>query len=84
MTVDTIVFDIGNVLIEWDPHIPYIEAFGSEEKARWFIRNICNHDWNVQMDAGKSFDQAVKVAVRCAANHGHVDVTQLERSRGES
>jgi 2-haloacid dehalogenase len=57
--IKNIVFDFGGVLIDWNPLYLYNNYFGDEEKARWFIANICTMEWNVQMDAGKSFAEGV-------------------------
>ena len=54
-----LVFDFGGVLIDWNPLHLYNKYFGNEEKARWFIENICTMDWNVQMDAGKPFAEGI-------------------------
>ena len=53
--IKNLVFDFGGVLIDWNPMHLYNNYFGDEEKARWFIDNICTMEWNVQMDAGKPF-----------------------------
>lgn len=58
--IKTIIFDFGGVLVDWNPHHLYDGYFGNREKADWFLANICNMDWNSQMDAGKPF--AVGVA----------------------
>ena len=36
-----VVFDFGGVLVDWNPHHLYDKYFGSEEKATWFLENIC-------------------------------------------
>jgi 2-haloacid dehalogenase len=57
-----VVFDIGNVLVAWDPMALYRKVFdGDEAKAGWFLANICTHDWNVDQDRGRSFAEAVEV-----------------------
>jgi 2-haloacid dehalogenase len=59
--IDTIIFDLGAVLISWDPYPVLLKSFNyNEEKTRWFLENICNHGWNNSLDAGKSFAQARK------------------------
>ena len=57
--IKAIVFDFGGVLVDWNPHHVYDAYFGSKEKADWFLANICNMEWNVQMDAGKPFAQGI-------------------------
>ena len=56
------VFDLGGVLIDWNPRHLYRKVFTDHERMEWFLANICNHDWNIQQDAGRSFDEAVKEA----------------------
>ena len=56
--VDTIVFDLGGVLIDWNPRYLYRKIFKSEEEITWFMENICTSEWNDQQDAGRSFEVA--------------------------
>jgi 2-haloacid dehalogenase len=57
-----VVFDIGNVLIEWDPLVLYRQVFdGDEERAQWFLANICTPAWNTEQDRGRSFAEAVRM-----------------------
>jgi len=52
--IDTIIFDLGGVLIDWNPRYVYNEVFeGDTEKVEWFLNNICTSAWNLQQDAGK-------------------------------
>lgn len=57
--IDTIVFDLGGVLIDWDPRHLYRQLFDDTEKMEWFLENICHSDWNMQQDAGRPFADAV-------------------------
>lgn len=54
-----IIFDFGCVLLDWNPHYVYDKYFGNAEKAQWFLDNICNMAWNVEIDAGKPIVQGV-------------------------
>lgn len=54
-----VVFDIGNVLVQWEPRALYRKIFATEAEVEWFIANVCNHDWNVEQDRGRSFADAV-------------------------
>jgi len=60
---NTIIFDLGGVLIDWNPRYVYRNVFDSEEKAEWFIQNICTLDWNEKQDAGYLIANAVKEKV---------------------
>jgi 2-haloacid dehalogenase len=57
-----VVFDIGNVLIHWDPRALYRKIFPSEDEVTWFLANVCTPDWNLEQDRGRSFEDAVKEA----------------------
>ena len=54
-----IIFDFGAVLVDWNPHYVYDNYFGDRAKADFFLTEICNPEWNSQLDAGKPFDQGV-------------------------
>jgi 2-haloacid dehalogenase len=61
----TVVFDIGNVLVAWDPRNLYRRYFeGREEKMEWFLSNVCTPAWNVEQDRGRSFADAVDLLVK--------------------
>ncbi len=54
-----IVFDLGGVLLDWDPRHLYSRIFSDPEEMEYFLSEICSPAWNHQMDAGKPFQQAV-------------------------
>ncbi|WP_336057759.1 HAD family hydrolase [Nitratireductor sp. CH_MIT9313-5] len=53
-----IVFDIGKVLIHYDPNIPYSRLIPNEEERRWFFENVCTHEWNLEQDRGRDWTEA--------------------------
>jgi 2-haloacid dehalogenase len=53
-----IVFDIGKVLIHYDPELPYRRLIPDAEKRRRFLAEICTGDWNVEQDRGRSWEDA--------------------------
>ncbi len=57
-----IVFDIGNVLLHWDPRALYRKIFASEAEVDWFLTHVCPPSWNVEQDRGRSFEEAVAEA----------------------
>ena len=58
--VDTVVFDLGGVLADWDPRYLYRELFDGDEAAMDdFLATVCTPDWNHGMDAGRSRAEAV-------------------------
>ena len=53
MEIDTVVFDLGGVLIDWNPEYVFLDAFkGDSEKTQWFLNHVCTMDWNENQDAG--------------------------------
>ena len=61
--IDTIVFDLGGVLIDWDPRYVYRTIFDTEAEIDNFLENVCTHDWNAQQDAGRPLDEATKILI---------------------
>lgn len=60
MAINTIIFDLGNVLVYWSPMYVYKDYFDSEEKRNYFFENICTADWNEQQDEGRSIVEATQ------------------------
>jgi len=56
--VRAVVFDIGGVLLEWDPALVYRDLIPDPEQLEWFLAEICNTEWNATLDAGRPFDEA--------------------------
>ena len=59
--IDTIIFDLGGVLIDWNPEYVYLDVFnGDRKKMQWFFDNICTSDWNENQDAGYPMAKATE------------------------
>ncbi|MEP6926450.1 MAG: HAD family phosphatase [Ginsengibacter sp.] len=58
--ITTIIFDLGGVLIDWNPRYVYRQIFDTEEKIDWFFENICTNEWNELQDAGRSLKEATE------------------------
>lgn len=62
--IDTIIFDLGGVLIDWNPEYVYLDEFkGDRKKMQWFFDNICTSDWNENQDAGYPMAKATEERV---------------------
>ncbi len=61
--IDTIVFDLGGVLIDWNPDYVYRTIFPTKQEMDWFYKNICTSDWNEEQDAGRSLSEATELLV---------------------
>ena len=56
-----LVFDFGNVLLDWNPYYLYSKFFdGDVQKTQLFLDEIGFKQWNIQLDAGRPFSQAVR------------------------
>lgn len=53
-----VVFDIGKVLIHYDPNLPFSRIIPDEAERQWFFANVCTHDWNLQQDRGRDWAEA--------------------------
>lgn len=59
----TVVFDVGNVLLRWDPRLVYRELIPEPERLDWFMQNVCTAAWNIEQDRGRSWADAVALLV---------------------
>ena len=60
-TINTIIFDLGGVLIDWNPlYVFHDHYFDSIEKRNYFFENICTSDWNENQDAGYPIAKATE------------------------
>jgi len=64
-----VVFDIGNVLLRWDPRNLYRRIFDDEGQMEWFLTHVCTPDWNVEQDRGRDWDEAVALLVKDHPTH---------------
>lgn len=67
--IDTIVFDLGGVLVDWNPDYVYKDVFSTEEEMRWFYKNICTPEWNEEQDAGRTLEEATEILVKQFPEH---------------
>jgi 2-haloacid dehalogenase len=66
-----IVFDIGKVLIHYDPDIPFSRIIPDPERRAWFFANVCTHEWNLEQDRGRTFAEAEALLI--AEHPGEAD-----------
>ena len=59
----SIIFDLGAVLIDWNPRYLYRKIFNEEAEMEHFLENICTSDWNEEQDAGRSLQEATNLLV---------------------
>ncbi|HKZ64738.1 MAG TPA: HAD family phosphatase [Chitinophagaceae bacterium] len=63
--INSIIFDLGGVLIDWNPLYVFDDNyFESEEKRKQFFDTICTSDWNEEQDAGRSIVEATQILIQ--------------------
>jgi 2-haloacid dehalogenase len=57
-----VVFDLGGVLIDWNPRYLYRQLFDDEAAMERFLAEVCHSAWNEEQDRGRTFADAVEEA----------------------
>ncbi|KRE95011.1 HAD family hydrolase [Frateuria sp. Soil773] len=79
---DAVVFDLGGVLIDWNPRYLYRQLFAGDEAAmERFLAEVCTQDWNERQDAGRGWDEAI--AGLSARHPQHAPLIEAYRARWE-
>lgn len=80
--VSTIVFDIGGVLLDWDPRYLYRKIFTQDKgDLERFLDEVQFFNWNLQQDAGRPFGEAVDEL--CAQFPQYCDLIRVYHTRWE-
>jgi 2-haloacid dehalogenase len=56
--IKNIIFDLGGVLIDWNPDYMYKKIIPDLEYRTWFLNTICTLDWNEKQDGGRTIEEA--------------------------
>ena len=68
--IKNIVFDLGGVLVDWNPDYVYRKVFQNDEnKMKWFYQNICTSDWNEEQDGGRALAEGTELLVKKFPEH---------------
>lgn len=67
--INTIIFDLGAVLIDWNPHYVYKTIFDDEQEMHNFLANVCTSDWNEEQDAGRPLQEGTDLLVARFPEH---------------
>jgi 2-haloacid dehalogenase len=79
--VTAVVFDIGGVLLSWDPRLVYGALIHDPSELDWFLAEVCSPEWNGTLDAGRPIDEA---CAELAARHpGHAELVHAWRRQDE-
>ncbi len=65
MKIKNIIFDLGGVLIDWNPDYVFLSEFkGNQEKMQEFYDKVCTFDWNENQDAGYPLKKATEDRIK--------------------
>lgn len=67
--INTIIFDLGAVLIDWNPRLMYRKLFDDERAMEHFLANITTSDWNEEQDAGRPLQEGTELLVNKHPEH---------------
>src|SRR4030066_755569 len=68
-----IIFDYGNVLLEWNPKNVYKRYFPNDpEGMEHFLNEVNFMDWNLQQDKGRPFAEGVAILSQQFPQHSHL------------
>ncbi|RMD73149.1 MAG: HAD family phosphatase [Bacteroidetes bacterium] len=62
--IDAVVFDLGGVLIDWNPEYLFRKLFDDPQRMRWFLTHVCTPEWNEEQDAGRPLAEGTELLVR--------------------
>jgi 2-haloacid dehalogenase len=77
--VDAVIFDLGGVLIDWNPRHLYRTLFDDEAEMEAFLRDVCAPEWNLEQDRGRPWAQAI--AELSALHPGKAELIAAYRGR---
>jgi len=69
MKPTTVIFDLGGVLIDWNPDYVYKTIFSNKDEMKWFFDNICTPDWNEEQDAGRTIQAGTEELITKFPDH---------------
>lgn len=50
--------------MDWNPDHLYTKVFDDPEKMKWFYKNVCTSEWNLEQDAGRPLQEATDILVK--------------------
>ncbi len=69
--IHNIIFDLGAVLIDWNPRYLYRQIFQSEEAMEYFLNNVCTPHWNEEQDGGRQIREAEALLLAQFPEYSH-------------
>lgn len=67
--ISVIIFDLGGVLIDWNPEYLYRKIFDNESEMKHFLKKVCTPEWNEDQDAGRTLKEATESLIQQYPEH---------------
>src|SRR4029078_6725972 len=77
--ITTVVFDLGGVLIDWDPRHLYRQLFSDPQEMEVFLRAWVSPDWNAEQDSGRRWAEATAELIARHPDHEEMIRAYVER-----
>jgi len=78
-SITTVVFDLGGVLIDWDPRHLYRQMFSDPEEMEVFLRDVVSPDWNAEQDSGRTWAEATALLLDQHPQHEPLITAYVDR-----
>ena len=78
-SITTVVFDLGGVLIDWDPRHLYRQMFSDPQEMEVFLRDVVSPDWNAEQDSGRTWAEATALLLGEHPEHEPMITAYVER-----
>jgi 2-haloacid dehalogenase len=79
VSTKAVVFDLGGVLIDWDPRYLYRKLLADEAAVEEFLATVCTPEWNAELDRGRPFAEGVAELVERHPEHAAAIAAYHER-----
>ena len=79
MSTKAVVFDLGGVLIDWDPRYLYRKLLADEAAVEEFLATVCTPEWNAEQDRGRPFAEGIAELVGRHPEHAAAIAAYHER-----
>jgi 2-haloacid dehalogenase len=79
LATKAVVFDLGGVLIDWDPRYLYRKLLADEAAVEEFLATVCTPEWNAELDRGRPFAEGVAELVERYPVHAAAITAYHER-----
>lgn len=78
-SIDVVVFDLGGVLVDWNPRYLYRQLFDDTTAMERFLSDVCSPEWNERQDAGRPWREGVAELIACHPDQAEMIAAYHER-----